>query len=190
LREGDCAICTWYKAIRPIWTLKLQTHGGMSRLDWYIYRVGEGGLHSESCQRQNRMFKHTWRDRIVRTNRTAPTTRYFSLLRVSNKILSITLLGRKLHLQKAETHVHNYMKWSATLSHSNYCLARRKYFILYGWCKIQKHSKSHMFDSISGFVPLWYLTRPRSIDLLFTWATFSERHDAVITSISWPRCFS
>ena len=45
------------------------------------------------------MPKLTWRERIVRTNRTAPTTRYFSLLRVSNKILSITLLRRKLHLQ-------------------------------------------------------------------------------------------
>lgn len=41
----------------------------------------------------------TWRERIVRTNLTAATTRYFSLLCVSNKTLSTTLLRRKLHLQ-------------------------------------------------------------------------------------------
>lgn len=41
----------------------------------------------------------TWRERIVRKNRTAATTRYFSLLCISNKTLSATLLRRKLHLQ-------------------------------------------------------------------------------------------
>lgn len=45
----------------------------------------------------------------MRTNRTAPATKYFSLLWASNKILSIMLLRRKLHLRTAKNHVLIYL---------------------------------------------------------------------------------
>ena len=49
----------------------------------------------------------TLREIRVRTNRTAATTRYLSLLRVKNKTLSITLLRRKLHLKiRGNTRIH------------------------------------------------------------------------------------
>jgi hypothetical protein len=44
----------------------------------------------------------TWQERIVRTKRTAATTRYFSFLRVNVKTFSITLSRRKLHLKTEE----------------------------------------------------------------------------------------
>lgn len=46
--------------------------------------------------------KLTWRERIVRMNRTAPTTKYLSALRINSNIFSITLLRRKLHLKTAK----------------------------------------------------------------------------------------
>lgn len=47
------------------------------------------------------MLKLTLRERTVRTNRTAQTTKYLSALRVSSKIFSIALLTRKLPLKAA-----------------------------------------------------------------------------------------
>lgn len=124
--------------------------------------------------------KLTWRDRIVRTNRTAATTRYFSLLCVTNKTLSMTLLRRKLHLQMTKTQTLKCHRSAAEIHLWKLKKNPRCYFILYGWWRTQKQSNSHMFDSISGFATFW------SID----WALPSKGHDAVITSINWPRCFS
>jgi len=135
----------------------------------------------------------TLRERIVRTNRTAATTRYLSLLRVNSKTLSITLLRRKLHLQTEEKSTHLHVKMSGE-GFSHQWLNRKHpkyYFILYGWCRTQKHNNSHMFDSISGFVQFSFpILPPDPSDLSLDWAPLSEGQDAVITSISWPKCFS
>lgn len=136
-------------------------------------------------------YELTWRERMVRTNRIAPTTRYFSLLCVSNKILSITLLSRKLHLQGAKRKQLNFQMINNIKVNSDFCKATRKYFIRYGWCRTQKHSSSHMFNRISGFVPLWFWSPlSGSTNLLLPLATFSGGHEAVITLTSWHKCFS
>lgn len=140
-----------------------------------------------------KMYILTWRERIVRTNRTAATTRYFSLLCVNNKTLSITLFRRKLHLQKEKNPAHLYVKHQLNEVNSQWLCEQHTidYFILYGWWRTQKHSNSHMFDNISGFVPFWFpIPPPDPTDLPLDWATASKGQDAVITSISWPKCFS
>lgn len=60
----------------------------------------------------------------------------------------------------------------------------RDYFILYGWCKTQKHSSSHMFRSISGFVGIISALPLEFADLLTDWPMQGGEHDDVITSIS------
>lgn len=76
------------------WPLKLLT-SSFSRFHYNPFSI-QPKIHNILLAQ---LLRLTWRERIVRTNRTAPTTKYFSLRRVSSKILSITSFKRKLHLQ-------------------------------------------------------------------------------------------
>jgi hypothetical protein len=160
-------------------------------MGWNIYRGSALAVAKDKTEIvSTQTYELTWRERMVRTNRIAPTTRYFSPLLVSNKILSITLFRRKLHLQRVKrTNLNLWMM--RNIVNSEFCKATKIYFIRYGWCRTQKHSSSHMFNRISGFVPLWFWSPwSGSVNLLLALATFSGEHDAVITLISWPKCFS
>lgn len=54
----------------------------------------------------------------------------------------------------------------------------------------QKQSNSQMFESISGFVRLGCPTFEELADLSNEGGVLPEGHDATITSINWPKCFS
>lgn len=126
----------------------------------------------------------TLREIRVRKNRTAATTRYFSFLRVKVNTLYITSLRRKLHLQE-ETNELEYNCHRRKIKLNDHKTEPKDYFILYGWCKTQKHSSSHMFSSISGFIGIIPALPLESADLLTDWPPMQVgEHDDVITSIS------
>jgi hypothetical protein len=97
-RQGNKTLMNHIIAITcsGCWNIYIYIYWGS--VDIYALAVAKDKTEIISTQ----TYELTWRERMVRTNRIAPTTRYFSLLRVSNKILSITLFRRKLHLQRAK----------------------------------------------------------------------------------------
>lgn len=81
------------------------------KLQWHGFRLATGYIHKilwlailRSIFHQHYLFHNykftlTWRERTVRINRTAATTKYFSLRCVNRTTLSITLFRRKLDLR-------------------------------------------------------------------------------------------